>query len=144
MNSVNHVSLAGNLTRDPELRKTPNGNSVTDLGLALNRSWTGPGGEKNEEVTFVDVSAWGKTAENAAQYLSKGSAVFIEGRLKLDQWQDAKTGEPRSKLFVVAERVHFLNPPGNSRSDQSRNQDRAEPPVESRVRSSRPVQPATR
>jgi single-strand DNA-binding protein len=130
MNSVNRVSLAGNLTRDPELRKTPNGSSVTELGLALNRSWTGPNGEKNEEVTYVDISAWGKTAENVAQYLSKGSAVFIEGRLKLDQWQDAKTNEPRSKLRVVAERVHFLDPPGTSQS-RNQGQGRASRPQES-------------
>ena len=119
MNSVNRVSLAGNLTRDPELRRTPNGSSVTDLGLALNRSWTGADGQKNEEVTYVDVSAWGKTAENSAQYLSKGSAVFVEGRLKLDQWQDAKTNEPRSKLRVVAERVHFLDSPSRSQSENA-------------------------
>lgn len=122
MNSVNRVSLAGHLTRDPELRKTPNGSSVAELGLALNRTWTGTDGERKEEVTYVDASAWGKTAENAAQYLSKGSAVFIEGRLKLDQWQDPKTNEPRSKLRVVAERVHFLDPLGSSSRPQNHEQ----------------------
>lgn len=99
----------GNLTRDPELRFTPKGTAVANLGMAVNRKWTTESGERKEEVTFLDVSLFGKTAENAAQYLKKGSAAFVEGRLKLDTWDDKATGQKRSKLGVVAETIQFLS-----------------------------------
>lgn len=107
MASVNKVMMLGRLTRDPELRYTPKGTAVCDLGVALNRTWTDPGGEKKEEVTFVDVTAWSRTAELCAQYLKKGRQVFIEGRLKLDQWE--QEGAKKSKLTVVADQVTFVD-----------------------------------
>ena len=109
MANFNKVILAGNLTRDPELRYTPKGTAVAKLGLALNRSWTTESGEKREEVTFVDVDAFGKQAEVIAQYLRKGRSLLVEGRLKLDQWDDKQTGAKKSKLGVVLESFSFLD-----------------------------------
>lgn len=108
MANVNKVLLIGNLTRDPELRYTPKGTAVADLGLAVNRRVPDGSGNWNEETTFVDVTVWGNTAENAQKYLAKGRAVFIEGRLQLDTWQDKQSGQNRSKLKVVGENVQFL------------------------------------
>lgn len=106
--SINTVVLAGNVTRAVEMRYTPKGTAVADIGLAMNRRWRNDAGEDKEDVTFVDVTAWGKTAENSAQYLKKGSPVLIEGRLSLEQWEDKATQQKRSKVVVVAEKVHFL------------------------------------
>jgi len=111
MASFNKVILVGNLTRDPELRYTPKGTAVTKIGLAVNRVWTNEAGEKKEEVTFVDIDMFGRTAENVAQYMRKGSPLLVEGRLRLDQWDDKQTGQKRSKLGVVAESVQFLGSP---------------------------------
>ena len=108
MASFNKVILLGNLTRDPEVRYTPKGTAVADLGVAVNRTYTAENGEKREEVTFVDVTFWGRTAENAGQYLKKGRPVFIEGRLQLDSWDDKQSGQKRSKLKVVGELLQFL------------------------------------
>lgn len=108
MSSYNRVTLVGNLTRQPELRKTKNGSAVTDLGIALNRVWTGENGQRQEETTFVDVTVWGRAAENAAQYLQKGRSVLVEGRLQMETWQDKQSGQERSKLRVVADTVQFL------------------------------------
>jgi single-strand DNA-binding protein len=108
MSSYNRVTLIGNLTRNPELRKTKSGNPVTELGLALNRVWQNENGQKQEEVTFVDVTLWGRNAENAAQYLQKGRSVLVEGRLQLETWQDKQSGQDRSKLRVVADIIQFL------------------------------------
>lgn len=108
MSSFNRVTLIGNLTREPELKQTKSGLAVTDLGLALNRSWIGENGQKQEETTFVDVTVWGKSAENAAKYLQKGRSVLVEGRLQLDTWMDSKSGQNRSKLRVVAESLQFM------------------------------------
>ena len=108
MASVNKVMLLGNLTRDPEVRYTPKGTAVCDLGLATNRVRTGDNGERIEEVTFVDVTMWGRSAELCGQYLSKGRSVFIEGRLQLDQWDDKTTGQKRSRLRVVGENMQFI------------------------------------
>jgi len=108
MASFNKVILIGNLTRDPELRYTPKGMAIAKIGLAVNRNWTSEGGEKKEEVTFVDVDIFGRTAENVAQYMKKGRPIMIEGRLRLDQWDDKQTGQKRSKLGVVGENVQFL------------------------------------
>jgi single-strand DNA-binding protein len=112
MASFNKVILVGNLTRDPELRYTPKGTAVAKLGLAVNRNWTSESGEKKEEVTFVDVDVFGRTAENVGQYMRKGRPILIEGRLKLDQWEDKQSGQKKSKLGVVAETVQFLGSPG--------------------------------
>ncbi len=111
MASFNKVILVGNLTRDPELRYTPKGTAVAKIGLAVNRVWTTETGEKKEEVTFVDVDMFGRTAENVAQYMRKGSSLLVEGRLRLDQWDDKQTGQKRSKLGVVAEVAQFLGSP---------------------------------
>jgi len=112
MANFNKVILIGNLTRDPELRYTPKGMAIAKVGLAINRNWTSEGGEKKEEVTFVDVDIFGRTAENVAQYMKKGRPIMIEGRLRLDQWDDKQTGQKRSRLGVVAETVQFLGSPG--------------------------------
>jgi single-strand DNA-binding protein len=108
MNSVNHVMVLGNLTRDPELRYTPSGTAVCQLGVALNRRWRDQAGELQQEVTFLDVTVWSKQAETVAQYLTKGRAVAIEGRLQQDTWE-TESGERRSRLKVVAQRVTFLS-----------------------------------
>jgi single-strand DNA-binding protein len=111
MASYNKVLLMGNLTRDPEVRYTPKGTAIANLGLAVNRVYTLDSGEQKEEVTFVDVEVWGRQAETAGQYLCKGRPVFIEGRLRLDSWEDKESGQKRNKLKVVAERVQFLGAP---------------------------------
>lgn len=108
MASFNKVLLLGNLTRDPEVRYTPKGTAVTEIGMAVNRVYTAEGGEKREEVTFVDVTLWGRTAEVAGEYLKKGRPVFIEGRLQLDSWDDKTTGQKRSKLKVVADGMQLI------------------------------------
>jgi single-strand DNA-binding protein len=114
MASFNKVILVGNLTRDPELRYTPKGTAVAKIGLAVNRNWTSESGEKKEEVTFVDVDIFGRTAENVSQYMRKGRPILVEGRLRLDQWDDKQTGQKRSRLGVVAETVQFLGAPGGA------------------------------
>jgi single-strand DNA-binding protein len=112
MASFNKVILVGNLTRDPELRYTPKGTAIAKIGVAVNRVWTNEAGEKKEEVTFVDVDVFGRTAENVGQYMRKGRPILIEGRLRLDQWDDKQTGQKKSRLGVVAETVQFLGSPG--------------------------------
>ncbi len=109
MASFNKVMLMGNLTRDIEIRHTSGNSSVGNFGLAVNRKFKTKSGEAREEVTFIDCEAWGRTAEVMAQYLSKGRPVFIEGRLKLDQWEDRNGGGKRSKLSVVVENFQFIN-----------------------------------
>lgn len=113
MPSFNKVILAGNLTRDPELRYTPKGTAIARLGLALNRSYSTETGEKKEEVTFVDVDAFGRQAEVIAQYMRKGRPILIEGRLRLDQWEDKNTHQKQSKLKVVLESFTFLDSRGS-------------------------------
>ncbi len=110
--SFNKVFLMGNLTRDIELKHTPSDQSVATIGVAVNRRYTTKEGEKREETTFVDCEAWGRTAEIMSQYLSKGRGVFIEGRLKLDQWEDRETGKNRSKLKVVIDNFQFVDSKG--------------------------------
>src|SRR5438046_7996236 len=111
MASFNKVILLGNLTRDPEVRYTPKGSAVCDLGVAVNRVYTTDSGEKREEATFVDVTFWGRTAEVAGEYLKKGRPVFIEGRLQLDTWDDKQSGQKRSKLKVIGETMQMLGRP---------------------------------
>lgn len=112
--NLNRVFIAGNLTRDVELRATPSGTQVAQIGLAINRVWKDQAGEKKEEVTFVDCEAWGKTAEVMAQYLGKGKPVFIEGRMKLEQWEDKESGQKRSKMKVVVESFQFVESKGKT------------------------------
>jgi single-strand DNA-binding protein len=120
MASFNKVILLGNLTRDPEVRYTPKGTAVTELGMAVNRVYTAENGEKREETTFVDVTLWGRTAEIAGEYLKKGRPVFIEGRLQLDTWDDKQSGQKRSKLKVVGEGLQLLGarPSGGGGGDE--------------------------
>lgn len=108
MASFNKVILVGNLTRDPEVRYTPKGTAVTDIGLAVNRVYTTDNNEKREEVTFIDVTLWGRTAEIAGEYLKKGRPCLIEGRLQMDTWDDKQTGQKRSKLKVIGEALQLL------------------------------------
>ena len=105
--SLNKTFLIGNLTRDPELRYIPSGTAVANFGLAVNRKYTNSDGEKMDDVCFVDVVAWDKLAEICNEYLSKGSPVFIEGRLQMDSWEQ-EDGQKRSKLKVVAQNIQFL------------------------------------
>ena len=112
MASFNKVILAGNLTRDPELRYTPKGTAIARLGIACNRKWKSETGELKEEVTFVDVDAFGKQAETIGQYLKKGRPILIEGRLRYDTWEDKQSGQKKSKLGVVLENFQFLDSGG--------------------------------
>ena len=114
MASFNRVILVGNLTRDPEIRYIPSGSAVADVGLAVNDRRKNANGEWIEEVTFVDVVLWGRTAEVAGEYLSKGSPVLIEGRLKLDSWE-GQDGQKRTKMRVVCERMQMLGSKGEGR-----------------------------
>ena len=110
---LNKVFLIGNLTRDPELRVTPKGTAICQFGLAVNRQFKDESGALRDETTFVDIEAWGKQGELVAKYLSKGSLAMVEGRLKLDQWEDKTSGQKRSKLKVVLDNVQFLSSRGS-------------------------------
>lgn len=117
MASFNKVILVGNLTRDPEVKYTSGGTAVTEVGLAVNRTWFDKQqNQKREETTFVDVTLWGRQAEVAGEYLSKGRSVLIEGRLQLDTWDDRETGKKRSKLRVVGENMTMLGGRGDGGS----------------------------
>jgi single-strand DNA-binding protein len=117
MANFNKVFLMGNLTRDPELRYTPKGTAIAKLGLAVNRSWRDESGQTKEEVTFVDIDAFGRQAETLGQYMKKGRPIFIEGRLRLDSWEDKQTNQKRSKLGVVLESFQFLDSGGKTATD---------------------------
>lgn len=115
MASFNKVMLIGNLTRDVELKYTPSGKAIADIGLAINHNWKNDAGEKMESVTFVDVTLWGRVAEIVAEYCKKGRPLFVEGRLELDQWDDKTTGQKRSKLKVVGENIQLLGSGGDAK-----------------------------
>src|SRR5215213_92132 len=106
MPSLNKVLLMGNLTRDPELRVTPKGTSICQFSLAINRQFKMESGETREEVIYVE--AWGKQGETIAKYVTKGRPLYVEGRLRLDQWEDKNTKEKRSRMKVVLEQFQFL------------------------------------
>jgi single-strand DNA-binding protein len=113
MASLNKVMLIGNLTRDPEVRFTPKGTAVCDIGLAVNRRFINEAtGERQEEVTYLDITLWGRQAEVAGQWLHKGKPVFIEGRLQMDTWEDKATGQKRNKIKVVCENMQLLGAAG--------------------------------
>lgn len=114
MPSLNKTMLIGNLTRDVELKFTPKATAVGEVSLAINRVYSTDTGEKREEVTFVDVTLWGRTAEVVAEYCKKGSPLFVEGHLTLDSWEDKATGQKRSKLKVTGDSVQLL---GGKRED---------------------------
>jgi single-strand DNA-binding protein len=109
MADLNKVFLMGRLTFDPELRRTTGGTAVSELRMATTRTWAGRDGERGEETLFIDVTVWDRQAENCCQYLRKGSAVHVEGSLKMDTWNDKTTGEKRSKIRIHADRVQFLD-----------------------------------
>ena len=117
MPNYNKVILMGNLTRDPEVRYTSSGTAIAKLGIAVNRYWSNKDGQKQEETTFVDVDAFGRQAETIGQYLKKGRPIMVEGRLKLDQWDDKQTGQKRSKLGVVLDRFEFIDSRGEGGGD---------------------------
>jgi len=106
---LNKVFLIGNLTRDPELRVTPKGTAICSFGLAVNRQYRDESGTARDETTFVDIEAWGKQGELVSKYLTKGSPCMVEGRLRLDAWEDKTSGQKRSKLKVVLDNVQFLS-----------------------------------
>jgi single-strand DNA-binding protein len=136
MPNLNKVMLMGNITRDPEVKYTPKGSAIASFGIAINRKFTPEGGEAREEVTFVDITAFGKQAETVGEYLKKGKPVFIEGRLKLDQWDDKQTGQKRSKMTVVMEGFQFLGSRGGKDDDRAPGPDR--PTGQPAGRSTRP------
>ncbi len=113
MASLNKVMLIGNLTRDPEVRYTPKGNAVCDMAIAVNRRYVNDAGERQEEVTYLDIVLWNKQAELAGQYLAKGRSVYVEGRLQMDSWEDKATGQKRTKIRIVCENMQFLDSKGS-------------------------------
>ncbi len=117
MANLNKVMLIGNLTRDPELRVTPKGTAICTFSLAVNRKFKDESGGEREEVTYVDIEAWGKAGENISKYCTKGRPLFVEGRLRLDQWEDKNTKEKRSRMKVVCENFQFLGSGGGARSE---------------------------
>lgn len=127
MASVNKVILIGNLTRAPELRYTPKGSAVAEVGLAVNRKWKDDSGNPREETTFLDITFWGKTAETVAKFCTKGSPLYIEGRLHLDTWDDKTSGQKRSKVRIIAEEFQFL-PNGQRPAAAARPSDSGPPP----------------
>ena len=119
MPNLNRVMLMGNLTRDPELRYLPSNTAVVNFGMAINRRWRGQEGEQREETTFVECSGFARTAEVINQYLKKGRPVFIEGRLRYEQWQDRESGSNRSRLSVVVENFQFIDSRGGDSAGES-------------------------
>lgn len=131
--SLNKVLLMGNLTRDPEVKYTPKGTAVGDLAIAINDSYKAQDGTIKETVTYVDIEVWGRQAETCKQYLTKGRPVFVEGQLRLDQWETPQ-GEKKSRLKVRADRVQFLGSPSGGGASRSGGSSSAEP-----ARSARPA-----
>jgi single-strand DNA-binding protein len=122
---LNQVNIAGTMTRDAEVSYTPKGTAVANLSLAINRVWTNDAGEKMEETTFIEVQAWGRTAEIIGEHTGKGHTIMIEGRLKMDTWEDKETGKKRQKIYVVCERFHFVSKP-RSESEGGESQERGQ------------------
>lgn len=141
MTDLNKVFLAGNLTRAPEVRHTPSGQAVADLRMAINRKFRDNTGKDREEVVYVSVTVWGRSAENCGQYLDKGAPVLVEGRLKLDEWE--KDGQKQSRLGVVAERVQFLSSRGGGARGGGSSEEFGDSAPSSRA-SSRPAASADR
>ena len=108
MASLNKVMIIGNLTRDPELKYTPKGQAIADISLAVNRNYTTADGEKREEVTYLEVTFWGKQAEVLGQWMKKGRPLYVEGRLRLDSWEDKESGKKQSRLRITGEEFQFL------------------------------------
>lgn len=140
MANFNKVIIAGNLTRDPELRYTPKGTAIARLSMALNRKWKNDSGEMQEEVTFVDVDAFGRQAEVIAQYMKKGRPLLVEGRLRLDQWEDKQSGARRSQLRVVLDSFSFIDGGGGGGGGRGETSDPFEQSAPSAPSSSPPAQ----
>lgn len=119
MPNLNKALLMGNLTRDPEIRVLPKGTQVCQFAIAINRSFKLESGETKEEVTYVDIEAWGKTAETIAKYFTKGKPIYVEGRLKLETWEDKTTKEKKSRMKVVLEQFQFLESKGGGGQQSS-------------------------
>jgi len=130
----------GNLTREPELRWTPNGKAVCEIGMAINREWRNDKDEKMSDVIFVDVTLWGKAGEAVAEYLKKGDPIFVNGRLQMDSWTDKATGQKRTKLKVVAEGFQFI---GGKRQEDGEERERYDQKAERNERppANRPARP---
>lgn len=126
MSDFNLVVIMGRLTRDIELRYTPKGSAIANMSLAVNRRWSNEAGEKKEEVTFVETTLFGRTAENCAQYLKKGSQAHVSGRLKTESWDDKQSGQKRSRMVVIADSVQFI---GARADGQTPAQPRAQRPT---------------
>jgi len=139
MPSLNKVLLMGNLTRDPELRVTPKGTPICQFSLAINRQFKMDSGETREEVIYVDVEAWGKQGETIAKYMVKGRPLYVEGRLRLDQWEDKNTKEKRSRMKVVLEQFQFL---GDSRGPGGASSGPSEPGIDQTATPERHSPPA--
>lgn len=146
MPNLNRVMLMGNLTRDPELRYLPSNMPVVNFGLATGRRWRTPEGEQKEETTFVECSAFARTAEVINQYMKKGRPIYVEGRLRYEQWQDKESGANRSKLSVVVENFQFLDSRGGdeARMGDGANQDGGGAPPSSYQPRNAPAQQAPR
>jgi len=145
MASFNKVILMGNLTRNPEVRYTPGGAAVCEVRLALNHRYVTSDGQERDETCFVDISVWGKQGEACGRYLQKGAPLFVEGRLKLDQWDDRETGKKVSKMRVVADRTQFIGAPRGS-AEQAYDQSQAQPQQQGgyQPQPQQPQQPAQR
>lgn len=142
MANLNKVFLIGRLTRDPELKYTPGGSAVTDLGIATNRRYTTRDGESREETVFLDVTVWGRQAETSCQYLKKGRQVHVEGFLKMETWEDKTTGQQRSKIKIQADNVQFLDSLGGRRDDHEDSGPADDEAPATRGSSARPTSPA--
>ena len=136
---MNSVKLLGNLTRDPELTFTQGGLAIAKMGIAINRKWKDSNGQPKEETTFVDIEGFGKQAEVFAQYHKKGQKALIEGRLKLDQWQDKASGQKKHRMIVVMEEFHFVGAPERNQDSQPNRQ--AQRPVQQRPAPAPATQP---
>jgi single-strand DNA-binding protein len=142
MPAFNKVILAGNLTRDPEVRYTPKGTAIAQCGMAINHKWRTDEGEDREEVCFVDFTAWGRRAEVIAQYLKKGNPILMEGRLKTDQWEDKTTGRPRQKLTVVLESFTFIGGDGADREERAATSRPSKPETKKTVSATATAEPS--
>ena len=149
MANFNKVYLIGNLTRDPELRVTPKGTAICQFGLAVNRQFKEESGAMRDETTFVDIEAWGKQGETIAKYCTKGRPLFVEGRLKFDQWEDKTSGQKRSKLKVVLEGFQFLGgrndgtPAASGGNEADQTPERHSPPARHAGQATPPAQEST-
>lgn len=137
---MNKTISQGHLTRDPELKFTAKGTPVCSFGIAMNDTYTKDNGEKVENVTFVDVEAWNGTAESIAQWFGKGGVIIVEGKLKMDEWEDKTTGQKRSKLKIVCERFHFCGDAKGKSSGGEASNRQQQPPQQQRPTNSRPAQ----